>query len=1425
MLKHCTHLVVLAFCASLGMGVADATPPSLHGMEFINNTSAPLYFSGSYTIPNSSQDTASPCPTPPAKPPPGVTLSMSAKHSGALNDWACTNYANVTPNNFVTQQILLPTTTGNATEIQVCSALNEKYGQPNGCDAQQALCMTNQYTPSDSSSTPVGSLLPGSPIAKLNDSALVINNQSIVNDSFWIKIVNPVQGIPGDACVFNIDLSQYLQDIEPVAPPARQILLGNTYPFNTTPILDMSNYLINSFKVSNPTESNMQYYVTLNSLNGNSSTQQVVTAMGADPTAFPSNPINLQFNFPKVGYHSVLFTNGPAIDDSTCDTAPYGTCRVFMCACDTGITAQNVFGPDGGGICPAGGLTSCNRPTGAGINCTGNLSDSTWVEPNHGPVGTCFFLTLAQGIYAKNPTEIANTPGAYLTTGLPQSGGWINLSNFFANTNPAVSTADATYSIVNSSTGIPDRVNGDAPSVNDILTPYNAGWEPMIIHNGAPGTPIADANINSVFLLAQNTQAIPTTSSSSAGNDWLYVNGSQLPNNAVVQLTVEATQALPAPQNATPTAYQTFYVNLSSQNTTQAPNTSSEAPTYDPVYSLQQPGLSAWVYGPNMAPGMVSTNAQGTPTCHTPLTATPVASCTTSSWDYPNCLFVPTINNHNISTITPDIGWVQYGTNENYLKYWNNDVGPLNNNIYTDANLDVSGSMIDCLAQYYNLNTPNTQFITTYEFDAPLKGSLPTLSSQTNPLQLLSQLGQLTANIGIGIYNDPHIAGIQFDVEPLPTDPHSILFFKNVADLLARAGKTNEIFAFADADSPALIMAQGPLGIFLPSTYDVGQTVDPTSNYQQAYYSTFGTPPNTLPADPTGCTNYPYALSSSCLLGQLDYACHFNDDPTPGTNLGLFLIKSYCNININNTLFSNATRFGIHDANNPSNNNPDFAYDQRVYGGHFQLAVPSEGSAENWTYEIIYNPQLTNASGGACDTSKSPQSNPCMIPSLPSNFTPVYVPISPTNAASGTNADFQAAATSANLSYPPAAQQYYLYYPSGSSSVSGQPLCLLSPANSSTPHQQDVPMCVAAVVSNNPNNENDPSANIPLSQYPGQWQYQAAYISAITSFATNQMSNRYTPLNGIYLGAPVSNTSIGSTYQNPNNLGLGLYALAVPEVYGCQPGQSHGGNPNCIVNYPLSTSEQVPNASGVLTPNPVWPLVASYMGSTVPPVYPVTIKQILIAAPIAGSASPRFQYAGQYQSVSYYQIAVPGATPTSLQYQPGDAAPQFTGLTAGQQYRVSVTAYNASGNPLSETLSVPFTEYGSYPVTVTPVNPTVTGQSAQLTVQYSPSSTSLPTGAAFSLYVSGPNQYRYSTLVSPDSPSATLANLATGTYQVTALAQANTLVQNQQIIGAEQLSAVTSSGFTVGSSATANAITHPSRPAEDPAMVIGPVQA
>ena len=360
--------------------------------------------------------------------------------------------------------------------------------------------------------------------------------------------------------------------------------------------------------------------------------------------------------------------------------------------------------------------------------------------------------------------------------------------------------------------------------------------------------------------------------------------------NSITQFTVVAKNDLGQ------AAKQTLYINVSKENKHGVPIYTSP--------KLLPAGTGAWVYGASN-------------------------SCVTGVKGNANCKiqngYINKLNKHNITYMTPDMGYLMLTAKDGKNKVWNmNIANPINSNL--------SGDVIKETAQYYKSKASNTKFLLTIEFDRPLLGILPSLTNASVPGQSTNSSGQNTNQLQtledsiVNGLNASENDGMQFDLEPFSAQPRNLQFYKNISDRLARQGKIFQIYAFANAMTPALALAASPLTVWLPSAYDVGGPSDPKQ--------------------------YKFDTRNNHYLG--DTVCHSTVGGVNGYNT-----NSWCSLNVADAKYQDDNLY------KKLQNQPSFSDTTSTYGIHFQISVPAEGSALNWSRLKVYNPKTIDGTNYA----------------------------------------------------------------------------------------------------------------------------------------------------------------------------------------------------------------------------------------------------------------------------------------------------------------------------------------------------------------------------------------------------------------------------------------------------------------------------
>lgn len=770
------------------------------------------------------------------------------------------------------------------------------------------------------------------------------------------------------------------------------------------------------------------------------------------------------------------------------------------------------------------------------------------------------------------------------------------LFQYFKNSDGSA-LSGVTYSIVGlngtpSTTNLPNGVvaNPTLDGLEPILNTQNAtsDWDPIKVNYGS-NTSITPQQEGVALSIDGSNLKVDTTNFKPADG----IGG-------VYQVTIAANETL---VGSSETAYQTIYLNISSQNTSEYSATGTQINNGGSVvYTPMKPFNSAWMYLPGF---LNATSGHQNPTMNSSTTTPtnePAANssniCQISDLSDPNTIdpcvtFSKTLSALDqagtpIQALTPDIVWIAFQhSSKSYPA--GTDV-PIDNNFFTDNQKHIQQTV-----SFFKQANPNIKMIVTAEMDNSVKGALGNFQENIAPgtTDSYSQMDQIvwaTVLPFVQTFTYPpagdstySLDGLQFDVEPFSPAGNSADYYKRVADVLARYGKPVAIFAFPDATIPTdtatgsilpiMPMALGPLGIIMPSTYDVGEvTADKSNNPNdnQTYLSTYA-------------ANFMSPVSGGTYF---DNNCHWsssmaynyvtNGNSFTGSNpITQLPIQSYCNIDITNTLYNNSVLMGILPA---GKGNGDFTQIMQTYGSHFQLAVPSEGSAENYTAQIIYNPSCSQVDESAADNKgdaplpigKATNADPygavlgttvCpkptgnmvnTIPGLPSNFTANTTV--PNDIASLMSSSTLSSTDKLNAIMP------YLYELKSLNYYIGEDTNCASQSFSQTiPNETPAQACRYILFLANPNNEGNTTAKtyVPSS---GATPSQDAYIQSVLDFA--QGKNTDFPQGNIALGTPAT---------NPSNLGLGLYALSSEDVTGCLPDESHPLKPNCILALPITT--------------------------------------------------------------------------------------------------------------------------------------------------------------------------------------------------------------------------------------------------------------
>ena len=1069
--------------------------------------------------------------------------------------------------------------------------------------------------------------------------------------------------------------------------PDTTVNLNEQYDRANNPLLDLGSYFKNYNQFINGYETPGQrtyYGITIGG--GTGSAQSITSSTSTKPIGLDLTLATAQRltggsassreNI-STDDQSLTAPDGTLCPATTTNGSTYYTCTINICACDPGLAATQIgscfINGTGSSLIPA--LSQGVEPA----NYVDNLSCSGQDNTKPGPVFQSFKLFITTPFRAASVQELASN-NLTNTTGLTRfvvpvstsSKSLIPLGQYFIDRisssgtpNFINSTAQVTYAIVDNIT-TPSPVslpNGYAVGQSD----GNGG-----INHTLPDTDPSDPNLFKEPLLSQYTatsdwspiKIMPNTEGAGTpsvdgvaltidpSGKFLSVDASQFnpingdKNGGIYQVTIQATSHEPGSSGAT--AYQTIYLNVSSENSAEYDangNYSSSNPG-TLVYTPLKPFNSMWIY----MPGYVTNNTPIEPP------ATSSLRSNNSFGDNPNpsdsaCVEQPSANSNDpcavysntltqlsnsannlpIQYLTPDMMWIAFKDSQTSYPPVNADgtytSSPIDNNFYTD-----SGQHIQNMLSYFAKYNPNVDIVLTAEMDNPVMGNLSTMQNALPPTAIpgkdFSQMDRLVWSTVLPFTpsgnnrNSASLSGLEFDIEPFKNSPAAVQYYKRVSDVLARHGKIFNIFAFADAAMPiktaSVTMAMGPLGIFHPSMYDVGNTTDP--DYSSTYAENFM--PKYDPKNPNAEGQILQALfPNSYSYNIIDNNCHWSNQladnygPTNSPVLPSPLslpIQGYCNIDLTNTVYNNAVLMGFQGGN------PSFTQAIATYGGHFQMAIPSNGSAENYTAQIIINPTCsqvaeTNDNGNPnppaynplivnSDTySKVLGSTACpaladsttmvnTIPGIPSNF--IYGGQVPTAIAKAINAN---GAQSSTTIYPINDASLNTIMPLLSSNLKVGTYYMGSDAYCNDQVGGTPDECRYLIYLSNPNNETtaDGGLNTVAQKFSalnqGPTPSQDVYLKALIDFAKGDFDSEFLKNTGV--------PDMLTPSENNNNLGFAMYSLNSESVIGCFYGESHAFKPNCLLALPVTTPLNDPTTSTVQL-NPLWTTAHAYTNPT-----------------------------------------------------------------------------------------------------------------------------------------------------------------------------------------------------------------------------------
>ncbi|WP_108650938.1 hypothetical protein [Dongshaea marina] len=235
----------------------------------------------------------------------------------------------------------------------------------------------------------------------------------------------------------------------------------------------------------------------------------------------------------------------------------------------------------------------------------------------------------------------------------------------------------------------------------------------------------------------------------------------------------------------------------------------------------------------------------------------------------------------------------------------------------------------------------NVTLTPSYHYAGILRAIAPTLNRQ----QKETLVDQLMKPVDSSSY----VAGMALDPEGGPNAPGDAQLDKMLADHLAYQGKWLSVYGFADMFNARLDAAFGPMGVANISTYDVGQYRAQNGKQQTSLL------PGALSMQQTGILNTIKKPEADQITQaqQADKTCD-----TVKVSDGIISPQSWCNLSANDSMSENNRRWqgAYHRLSS--------ARAAQFFNGKHQLALPLGASATQWRRIELWNPKLSALKGG-----------------------------------------------------------------------------------------------------------------------------------------------------------------------------------------------------------------------------------------------------------------------------------------------------------------------------------------------------------------------------------------------------------------------------------------------------------------------------
>lgn len=298
-------------------------------------------------------------------------------------------------------------------------------------------------------------------------------------------------------------------------------------------------------------------------------------------------------------------------------------------------------------------------------------------------------------------------------------------------------------------------------------------------------------------------------------------------------------------------------------------------------------------------------------------------------------------NPRRIKTVLFDAGYLDYLG----APYWHvMENGPyigMPNLVNTSFNIVKDGQLVETplALELENLASNGVKVDLTYEMSNTVKAAVPNYSAY--------QIAYLVRQVvdPIVAFNQMHgdiITGISFDLESGDNAPGQSQFYRLLSAYAASKGLSISDYGFASAFTFTQDVALGPLGVVLPSMYDVGVARDTVNNSQ--FQDT--TAKNDTAALQTYITRS-YKPAAEQDINCESYKTQDQDHKNPAPH-------NYCNTNYADTVTGINSYFQPTAESFSPTFKLNFLDSVKQSGVWFKPVMPFSATAQDWSYLDVY---------------------------------------------------------------------------------------------------------------------------------------------------------------------------------------------------------------------------------------------------------------------------------------------------------------------------------------------------------------------------------------------------------------------------------------------------------------------------------------